>query len=99
MKTLLPKMARVNSGDFSRGIFVEEKSTRVGGRFKLWYEFTNPTNITDILVFFYGAELFFDFEWSNPIPNPKFRANHSDPNIWGVIVKGIHNLNKNFPKN
>ena len=81
---------------FSRGIFVEEKTTGVGGKFKLWYEFTDPSNMTDILVYYYGYDPFIGFEWNDPIPNPKFRAKHTDPNEWGIGVKGIHNLNKSF---
>ena len=83
---------------FSRGIFVDEKNTRVGGNFKLWYEFTDPTTMTDILVYYYGANPFSGFEWRNPIPNSKFRTNHTNPNEWGIRVRGVHNLNKNFPK-
>ena len=55
--------------------------------------------MTDIFVFYHGCDPFIGFDWSNPIPNPKFRANHGDPKIWGIMVKGIHNLNKNSPKN
>ena len=83
---------------FSRGIFVDEKTTRVGGKFKLCYEFTDPTNMTDILVYYYGHNPFLGFEWNNPIPNPKFRAKHTNPDEWGIGVRGIHILNKNFPK-
>ena len=83
---------------FSKGIFGEEKTTRVGGKFKLWYEFTDPTTMTDILVYYHGHDPFTGFEWNNPIPNPKFRVKHTDPNEWGFGVRGIHNLNKSFSK-
>ena len=83
---------------FSRGIFVDEKTTLVGGKFELWYEFTDPTNMTDILVYYYGHNPFIGFEWNNPIPNPKFRVKHTNPDEWGIGVRGIHILNKSFSK-
>ena len=86
-------------GVFSRGISVDEKSTRVNDMFKLWYEFTDPTNMTDILLFYHGCDPFIGFDWSDPIPNPYFIANYSYLNIWGIMAKGIHILNKSFPKN
>ena len=68
------------------------------GKFKLWYEFTDPTNMTDILVYYYGYNPFSGFEWNNPIPNSKFRAKRNNPDEWGIGVRGVHILNKNFPK-
>ena len=54
--------------------------------------------MTDILVYYYGYNPFSGFEWNNPIPNSKFRAKHNNPDEWGIGVRGIHILNKNFPK-
>ena len=88
-----------NTVAFSRGILLfDKKTTRVGGKLKLLYEFTDPTNMTDILVYYYGHNPFLGFEWNNPIPNSKFRAKHTNPDEWGIGVRGIHILNKNFSK-
>ena len=62
--------------------------------------FSGPymTHMTDILVYYYGHNPFLGFEWNNPIPNSKFRAKHTNPDEWGIGVRGIHIHNKNFPK-
>ena len=81
---------------FKRGIFLSEQHWWERGKLRTWVEFTDPTNTLAQLTYSFSGDPFVEFEWKNPIPNPRFRAIHSG-NDYHLSVRGIHVLN-NYTK-
>ena len=78
---------------FKRGIFLDEKYSFEKGKLKAWVEFTDPTNTTGLLIYTFGNDPFSAMEWSNPIPNRRFRAKNSNVELYSIAKCGIHVLN------
>ena len=81
---------------FKRGIFLSEQHWWERGKLRTWVEFTDPTNTLALLTYSFNGDPFVEFEWDNPIPNPRFRAIHSGKEYY-LSARGIHVLN-NYTK-
>ena len=81
---------------FKRGVFLNEQHWWERGKLRTWVEFTDPTNTLALLTYSFNGDPFVEFEWDNPIPNPRFRAIHPGEEYW-LSARGIHVLN-NYTK-
>ena len=78
---------------FKRGIFLDEQHFWERGKLRTWVEFTDPTNTLAVLTYSFNSDPFVGFQWDDPIPNPRFRANHPG-NEYNISARGIHVLNQ-----
>ena len=76
-----------------KAVFLDEKNKFKKGKLLHWYEFTDPTSCMAILTYNGLDDPFHGFDYGEAIPNPAYRAQKPNPELYGIKARGIHLMN------